>query len=125
MIRRPEHADDVREAGGEPVECDLEAADVDAVAAAIEGADAVVFAAGAGPGSGAARKETMDYGGAVKLIDAAKQAGVARYVIVSSRGADADAPATTRSPSTCGPRAGPTPTSPPAGSTTRSSARAG
>ena len=92
MIRRPEHADDVREAGGEPVECDLEAADVDAVAAAIEGADAVVFAAGAGPGSGAARKDTMDYGGAVKLIDAAKQAGVARYVIVSSRGADADAP---------------------------------
>jgi uncharacterized protein YbjT (DUF2867 family) len=92
MIRRPEHADDVREAGGEPVECDLEAADVDAVAAAVEGADAVVFAAGAGPGSGAARKETMDYGGAVKLIAAAKQAGVARYVIVSSRGADPDAP---------------------------------
>ena len=92
MIRRPEHADDVRSAGGEPVECDLEAADVDAVAAAIEGADAVVFAAGAGPGSGAARKDTMDYGGAVKLIAAAKQAGVARYVIVSSRGADADAP---------------------------------
>jgi uncharacterized protein YbjT (DUF2867 family) len=92
MIRRPEHADDVRSAGGEPVECDLEAADVDAVAAAIAGDDAVVFAAGAGPGSGAARKDTMDYGGAVKLIAAAKQAGVARYVIVSSRGADADAP---------------------------------
>ena len=92
MIRRPEHADDVREAGGEPVVCDLEAADVDAVAAAIEGADAVVFAAGAGPGSGTARKETMDYGGAVKLIAAAKQAGVSRYAIVSSRGADADAP---------------------------------
>ena len=91
MIRRPEHAGDVREAGGEPVECDLEAADVDAVAAAIDGVDAVVFAAGAGPGSGAARKETMDYGGAVKLVHAAKQAGVARYVIVSSRGADADA----------------------------------
>ena len=91
MIRRPEHADDVREAGGEPVVCDLESADVDAVAAAIEGADAVVFAAGAGPGSGTARKETMDYGGAVKLIAAAKQAGVSRYAIVSSRGADADA----------------------------------
>ncbi len=92
MIRRPEHADDVREAGGEPVVCDLETADVDAVAAAIEGADAVVFAAGAGPGSGTARKETMDYGGAVKLIAAAKQAGVSRYAIVSSRGADPDAP---------------------------------
>jgi uncharacterized protein YbjT (DUF2867 family) len=52
----------------------------------------VVFAAGAGPGSGPARKDTMDYGGAVKLIAAAKQAGVTRYVIVSSMGANADAP---------------------------------
>jgi uncharacterized protein YbjT (DUF2867 family) len=92
LIRRPEHADDVREAGGDPVVCDLEAAGAGAVAAAIEGADAVVFAAGAGPGSGSERKETMDYGGAVKLIEAAKSAGVARYVIVSSRGADPDAP---------------------------------
>jgi uncharacterized protein YbjT (DUF2867 family) len=53
----------------------------------------VVFAAGAGPGSGPARKDTMDYGGAVKLIAAAKQAGVPRYVIVSSMGANPDAPA--------------------------------
>jgi uncharacterized protein YbjT (DUF2867 family) len=92
LIRRPEHADDVREAGGEPVVCDLEAASTDDVAAAIESADAVVFAAGAGPGSGPERKETMDYGGAVKLIAASKAAGVDRYVIVSSRGADPHAP---------------------------------
>ena len=91
LIRRPEHADDVREAGGEPVLCDLEAVGEDEVAAAIEGADAVVFAAGAGPGSGPERKETVDYGGAVKLIDAAKRAGISRYVIVSSVGADPDA----------------------------------
>ncbi len=91
LIRRPEHADDVREAGGEPVLCDLEAAGEDEVAAAIEGADAVVFAAGAGPGSGPERKETVDYGGAVKLIDAAKRAGISRYVIVSSVGADPNA----------------------------------
>ena len=91
LIRRPEHADDVREAGGEPVVCDLEAVDADAVAEAIAGADAVVFAAGAGPGSGPERKETVDYGGAVKLIDAAERAGISRYVIVSSVGADADA----------------------------------
>ena len=51
-----------------------------------------MFAAGAGPGSGPARKETMDYGGAVKLIAAAKQAGIRRYVIVSSMGADPNAP---------------------------------
>jgi uncharacterized protein YbjT (DUF2867 family) len=51
-----------------------------------------VFSAGAGPGSGPERKETMDYGGAVKLIAAAKQAGISRYVIVSSVGANPDAP---------------------------------
>ncbi|HET9738843.1 MAG TPA: SDR family oxidoreductase [Solirubrobacteraceae bacterium] len=91
LIRRPEHADDVREAGGEPVLCDLEAVGEDEVAATIEGADAVVFAAGAGPGSGPERKETVDYGGAVKLIEAARRAGIARYVIVSSVGADPNA----------------------------------
>jgi len=92
LIRRPVHADEVRQAGGEPVVCDLEAASEDDVAGVLEGADAVVFAAGAGPGSGPERKETMDYGGAVKLSAAAKAAGVDRYVMVSSRGADPDAP---------------------------------
>jgi cytosine deaminase len=92
LIRNPDHAGDVEDAGARAVVCDLEHADVDEVAAAIDGADAAVFSAGAGPGSGSARKETMDYGGAVKLIDAAKQAGIARYVIVSSIGANSDAP---------------------------------
>jgi uncharacterized protein YbjT (DUF2867 family) len=92
LIRNPDHADDVRATGAEPVVCDLEHAADDEVTAAIEGADAVVFAAGAGPGSGPERKDTMDYGGAVKLIAAAKQGGVRRYVIVSSMGADANAP---------------------------------
>jgi uncharacterized protein YbjT (DUF2867 family) len=91
LIRNPDHGDDVRAAGAEPVVCDLEAADEQTVAQAIEGADAVVFAAGAGPGSGSERKLTMDLGGAVKLIAAAKLAGIRRYVIVSSRGADPDA----------------------------------
>jgi uncharacterized protein YbjT (DUF2867 family) len=87
LIRNPDHADDLRSDGAEPVVCDLESASVDEVASAIEGADAVVFAAGAGPGSGAARKLTMDRDGAVKLIEAAQSAGVPRYVIVSSVGA--------------------------------------
>jgi uncharacterized protein YbjT (DUF2867 family) len=91
LIRNPGHADDVRQAGAEPAAVDLEHASTDDVAQAIAGCDAVVFAAGAGPGSGPERKETMDYGGAVKLIAAAKQAGVRRYVIVSSMGANADA----------------------------------
>jgi uncharacterized protein YbjT (DUF2867 family) len=85
LIRNPDHAADLEAAGGEPVLCDLE--HEDDVARFVEGADAVVFAAGAGPGSGAARKRTMDLGGAVKLIDAARANGIARYVIVSAIGA--------------------------------------
>jgi uncharacterized protein YbjT (DUF2867 family) len=83
LIRNPDHADDIRDAGGEPLVCDLEAADEITL-----DANAVVFAAGAGPGSGAERKWTMDYGGAAKLM----RAGVRRYVIVSAMGA-ADPPA--------------------------------
>jgi nucleoside-diphosphate-sugar epimerase len=88
LIRNPQHADDVRGDGGDPIVCDLEAASVDEVAGAIDGADAAVFAAGAGPGSGAARKLTVDRDGAIKLLEAARTAGVRRYVIVSSVGAE-------------------------------------
>jgi uncharacterized protein YbjT (DUF2867 family) len=92
LIRHEAQADEVRGDGVEPVVCDLEQAGADEVAQAVGSVDAVVFAAGAGPGSGPERKETMDYGGAVKLIAAARQNGIARYVIVSSMGADPDAP---------------------------------
>jgi uncharacterized protein YbjT (DUF2867 family) len=88
LIRNPDHAGDVRARGGEPVVCDLESAGVDEIAAAIDGADAVVFAAGAGPGSGAQRKLTVDRDGAVKLVDAARAVSAARYLIVSSVGAE-------------------------------------
>ena len=88
LIRNPDHAGDIRADGGEPVVCDLETADAGSVAAAIASADAVVFAAGAGPGSGAARKLTVDRDGATKLLEAARMAGVGRYVIVSSVGAE-------------------------------------
>jgi uncharacterized protein YbjT (DUF2867 family) len=85
LIRNPAHKDDLHAAGIEPVLCDLEGEDD--VAAGVRGAEAVVFAAGAGPGSGAERKRTMDLGGAVKLIEAAKQEGIRRYLMVSSIGA--------------------------------------
>jgi uncharacterized protein YbjT (DUF2867 family) len=85
LIRNPSHATDLTALGAEAVVCDLEGSDD--VASAVTGADAVVFAAGAGPGSGPERKRTMDYGGAVKLIEAARAAGVHRYLIVSSIGA--------------------------------------
>jgi len=87
LIRKADQALDLEAVGAEAVVCDLEREDED-VAGAVAGADAVVFAAGAGPGSGPERKRTMDYGGAVKLIEAAKSHGISRYVIVSSMGAD-------------------------------------
>lgn len=87
LIRNPDHAADLRAAGAEPVVFDLENGTADELARIVEGADAVVFAAGAGPGSGAARKDTVDRGGAVLLADAAEAAGVRRYVMVSSMGA--------------------------------------
>jgi nucleoside-diphosphate-sugar epimerase len=87
LIRNPDHADEVRAAGAEPVVCDLEQATVEEVAAAVEQAEAVVFAAGAGPGSGAERKLTMDRDGAVKLLEATALAATA-FVIVSSVGAE-------------------------------------
>jgi nucleoside-diphosphate-sugar epimerase len=92
LIRNAGHADDLRADGSEPVLCDLEAAAPAEVAEAIAGADAVVFAAGAGPGSGAERKFTMDRDGAVKLLEAARAAGASRYVIVSSVGAESPPP---------------------------------
>ncbi len=91
LIRNPEHTADLAAAGADAVVADLESDDV---LEHVRGADAVVFAAGAGPDSGPERKRTVDYGGAVKLLDAAEAAGVGRYVIVSSIGAEApdDAP---------------------------------
>jgi uncharacterized protein YbjT (DUF2867 family) len=91
LIRNPDHAGDVSDDGGQPAVVDLENDDPEKVAAAVGDSDAVVFAAGAGAGSGAARKESMDYGGAVKLIDAAKRQGAGQYVMISAMGADPDA----------------------------------
>jgi uncharacterized protein YbjT (DUF2867 family) len=92
LIRNPDHASDLRSDGSEPVVCDLESADTAEVAAAVSGADAVVFAAGAGPGSGAERKLTMDRDGAIKLLEAARSAGVERYAMVSAVGAESPPP---------------------------------
>ncbi|MGW7262617.1 NAD(P)H-binding protein [Streptomyces sp. NPDC054842] len=88
IIRRAEQGDDLREAGAEPIVCDLESASVEEVAGHLRGADAAVFAAGAGPGSTVARKDTVDRAAAVLFADAAELAGVRRYVVVSSMGAD-------------------------------------
>lgn len=91
LIRNPDHVADVEAAGAEAVVVDLEAATAADIAKHVEGADAVVFAAGAGPGSGAARKQTVDCNAAILLADAAEAAGVRRYVMVSAMGADVEA----------------------------------
>jgi hypothetical protein len=47
IVRNPDHVGDVQADGAEALLCDLETTDIDAVAAHLERADAVVFAAGA------------------------------------------------------------------------------
>ncbi|AII05403.1 NAD(P)H-binding protein [Rhodococcus opacus] len=87
LIRNPDHEHEVAALGAEPVVIDLETASADDVAKTLVGADAAVFAAGAGPGSGIARKDTVDRGAAVLLADAAEKAGTRRFVQVGSFGA--------------------------------------
>lgn len=88
LIRNPDHTSDVEATGAQAAVLDLERATAVQVAEALRGADAVVFAAGAGPGSGAARKETVDRDAAILLADAAEAAGVDRYVMISALAAD-------------------------------------
>src|SRR3954451_14018118 len=83
LIRNADHVADLEADGARPILCDLE---TDDVRPHIGGAEAIVFAAGAGPGSGAARKRTLDLGGAVKCIEAARELGVERFLMVSSMG---------------------------------------
>lgn len=84
LIRKKEQAYDLKEAGAEPIICDIEKEDD--ISEAVGQADVVIFAAGAGPGSGAARKWTVDRDGAIKLIEAAKANGIKRYVMISAMG---------------------------------------
>ena len=87
LVRNPAHVADVEKAGAGAAVCDLEAASADDVAVLLSGAAAVVFAAGAGPGSGAARKDTVDRGASALMADAAERAGVRRFVQISTMGA--------------------------------------
>jgi uncharacterized protein YbjT (DUF2867 family) len=87
LVRNPAHVADVQQAGAEAVVCDLEAASAEDVAMLLSGAGAVVFAAGAGPGSGAPRKDSVDRAASVLMAEAAERAGVRRFVQISSMGA--------------------------------------
>ncbi|MDQ4085619.1 MAG: SDR family oxidoreductase [Actinomycetota bacterium] len=88
IVRNPDHVADLEQLGAKAAVLDLEQATVEDVVGVIDGADAVVFAAGAGPGSGAARKHTVDRDAAILLADAALAAGVRRYVMVSAMRVD-------------------------------------
>lgn len=88
LVRNPDHEADLAAAGGQAAVLDLERADVAAVAGVLAGADVAIFAAGAGPGSGKERKDTVDRGAAALFADAAEQAGVRRHLQVGSMGAD-------------------------------------
>ncbi len=82
LVRNRDHFADIEAAGAEPVFCDMESETH--LEQFIRGADALVFAAGAGPGSGAARKKTVDLGAALKLIEAARKEGTGHWVMVSA-----------------------------------------
>ncbi|MGQ0839941.1 SDR family oxidoreductase [Actinokineospora sp.] len=88
LVRNPDHVEDVRAHGGDAALLDFEEATVDEVAAAVSGADVVVFAAGAGPGSSVARKDTVDRAASALLADAARTVGVLRFLQISAMGLD-------------------------------------
>lgn len=88
LVRSDDQFDDLRSDGAVPVLCDLEAADASNLDEALSGSDVVVFAAGAGPGSGPERKKSLDRDGAIKSVESAVRVGAQRFVIVSSMGAD-------------------------------------
>src|SRR5689334_4774129 len=88
LVRNPDHEADIAAAGGQAAVLDLEQADADAVADVLAQADVAIFSAGAGPGSGNDRKDTVDRGAAALFADASVQAGVRRHLQVSSMGAD-------------------------------------
>ncbi|WP_227396054.1 SDR family oxidoreductase [Jeotgalibacillus aurantiacus] len=84
MIRKEEQVPYFEDLGAETVLTDLEKADIDEIAKAVEGTDAIVFTAGSGPKTGADKTMLIDLDAAVKTIEAAKKAGVKRYIMVSS-----------------------------------------
>ena len=89
VFRNPDHSDDVAATGAKPVVADIEQLDTDALAPLLAGHDAVVFSAGAGGGN-PARTYAVDRDAAIRVIDAAAQAGVKRFVMVSYFGAGPD-----------------------------------
>jgi uncharacterized protein YbjT (DUF2867 family) len=89
VVRNPEHVPDVEATGATAAVLDIEHASTDEIAEALRGSDDVVWSAGAGGGS-AERTYAVDRDAAIRSMDAASEAGVERYVMVSYFGAGPD-----------------------------------
>jgi uncharacterized protein YbjT (DUF2867 family) len=83
MVRKEEQAEAFRNSDVEAVLADLEGS-VEEIAAAAEGCDAIVFTAGSGGKTGADKTLLIDLDGAVKTVEAAEQAGIKRFIMVSA-----------------------------------------
>src|SRR5690625_5382090 len=95
IVRNPMHGPDLANAGIETVVLDLEKNSASQLVPVLRGADVVIFAAGAGPGSGDERKDTVDRAAAALGAGAARNAGVSRYILISAMGVDTEPPAGT------------------------------
>lgn len=82
VIRNPEHTADVEKTGARAVVADLESLSLRALADLIRGHDAIVWSAGAGGGS-RERTYAVDRDAAIRTMDAARDVGVRRYIMVS------------------------------------------
>ncbi|MGV0656391.1 SDR family oxidoreductase [Mycolicibacterium thermoresistibile] len=89
VFRNPNHAEEVMVTGASPLQADIEQLDTATLAEVVSGHDAVVFSAGAGGGN-PARTYAVDRDAAIRVIDAAEQAGVRRFIMVSYFGAGPD-----------------------------------
>ncbi|MFE6049861.1 NAD(P)H-binding protein [Kitasatospora sp. NPDC056446] len=88
IVRRPEQAATVRAAGAVPAVADLASAGAEQLARLLTGARAVLFAAGAGRGDAPGQANPVDHDAALTLAEAARLAGVRRFVMLSAMGAD-------------------------------------
>lgn len=88
LVRSEEQFDDLHADGAKPVLCDLESVGDDELDTALGSSDVIVFAAGAGAGSGPERKRSLDRDGAISSVQSAVRVGADRFVVISSMGAD-------------------------------------
>ena len=83
LIRDPAQAADVSATGATPLGLSVEEATETELAAALKGADAVVWSSGAGGKGGPARTDAVDRRAAIRSMEAARAAEASRYIMIS------------------------------------------